>query len=448
MNFHIHRPENDVSQVWETQVERGKFVEGINGAFLVVPFQCDFCWFHNIKHCEPNMSSFSDKRLLNYIRRVNLDLIWSRAPGTHASTKTGVMNMIKSWKELGIEPPLSELGPHPVDDRVGFQLALAEVRYSQNQGINDRGHLQYDSVRKLRTAFSHLHEGSFRSSTDRLISFRNHKGDLFKLSSSPTQSYFFTLFSRGLLLRMGRQTKVNVGLDYRILLMILERLEKDYSNSLTTSEAKREIVIVATFLITGFVLALRGHEIFMVEAHGLYSHIHFGKNETDPTLNHVVIPLLGRFKNEDGSRYHLMLSVDKTNSGIEVRKWVERLALYLKKEKRLSGPAFCHLDGSSYTSVEMNHHFHSLLEDVQSCREDLLPSSVDVHEDYNIFRSLRKGSTARATDMKVPKTVIDLHNRWKTIENSRGQRSQNSMSDYYTDLRLTSNIRLQYTRAL
>ena len=186
----------------------------------------------------------------------------------------------------------------------------------------------------------------------------------------------------------------------------------------------------------------------LVEAHGLYSHIHFGKHEQDPTLNHVVIPLLGRFKNEDGSRYHLMLSVDKTNSGIEVRKWVERLALYLKNENRLSGPAFCHPNGSSYTSVEMNDHFHTLLEDVQSFREDLLPTSVDIHEDYNIFRSLRRGSTARATDMRVPKTVIELHNRWKTIENSKGQRSQNSMSDYYTDLRLTSNIRLQYTRAL
>ena len=429
-------------------MERGKFVEGINGAFLIVPFQCDLCWFHNIKRCEPNQTSYSDKRLLNYIRRANLDLIWSRAPGTHASTKTGVMNMIKSWKELGITPPLTDLGPHPVDDRVGFQLALAELKYSQNQGINTKFHLQYDSVRKLRTAFSHLHEGSFRSSTDRLISFRNHKGDLFKLSSSPTQSQFFTLFSRGLLLRMGRQTKVNLGLDYRILLVILERLESDYLNSFVTSNERREYVMIASFLVIGFVLALRGHEIFMVEAHGLYSHIHFGKHEQDPTLNHVVIPLLGRFKNEDGSRYHLMLSVDKTNSGIEVRKWVERLALYLKNENRLSGPAFCHPNGSSYTSVEMNDHFHTLLEDVQSFREDLLPTSVDIHEDYNIFRSLRRGSTARATDMRVPKTVIELHNRWKTIENSKGQRSQNSMSDYYTDLRLTSNIRLQYTRAL
>ena len=73
-------------------------------------------------------------------------------------------------------------------------------------------------------------------------------------------------------------------------------------------------------------MALRGNEIFMVEAYGLYSHLHLGSNSSGHQdthdLEHVVIPLLGKFKNEDGSRYHLMLSCNTTKSGLEVRKWV------------------------------------------------------------------------------------------------------------------------------
>ena len=186
----------------------------------------------------------------------------------------------------------------------------------------------------------------------------------------------------------------------------------------------------------------------MIEAHGLYSHLHFGATESDPSLQHVVVPLLGRFKNEDGSRYHLMLCSSITASGFKIREWVEKLSLILRSEKRLVGPAFCHKDGSSYSSTEINEKFHVLLERVRSLDDSLLPHTLDICEDFNIYRSLRRGSTARAMDTKVPKSAIDLHNRWRTTENTKGQRVGTSMSDYYTDLRLTINLRLQYTKAL
>ena len=128
-----------------------------------------------------------------------------------------------------------------------------------------------------------------------------------------------------------------------------------------------------------------------------------------------------------------MLCVERTNSGFEVRKWIDRLAFYLKNECRLVGPAFCHTDGSSYSSKEMNVHFHQLLEFIHSVREDLIPSSVDIYEDYNVFRSLRRGSTARTTGMKVPKNVIELHNRRKSTATSKGKSAQNSMSMFLVD---------------
>ena len=53
----------------------------------------------------------------------------------------------------------------------------------------------------------------------------------------------------------------------------------------------------------------------------------------DETTPHV-IPLLGRFKNEIGKRMHLMLLLNVTGLGFQVRAWVERLVRALLREGR------------------------------------------------------------------------------------------------------------------
>ena len=123
------------------------------------------------------------------------------------------------------------------------------------------------------------------------------------------------MFMRGLLLRMGRQTEVDFGLDFKILHVILDNLEEEIEEVETEEGRRRWCIMVGSFLLLGFVLSLRGNEGFMVEAHGLQSHRDCGRNEGEDS--HVVIPLLGRFKNEDGDRWHLMVAVAETNSGLD-----------------------------------------------------------------------------------------------------------------------------------
>jgi len=43
--------------------------------------------------------------------------------------------------------------------------------------------------------------------------------------------------------------------------------------------------------------------------------------------HYVMIPLLGRFKNEDGERYHLAPLAYETASGIKIGLWVNRLMM-------------------------------------------------------------------------------------------------------------------------
>lgn len=103
--------------------------------------------------------------------------------------------------------------------------------------------------------------------------------------------------------------------------------------------------MIGAFLITTFVSALRGNEVFMVDAYALQTHIHYGTSELDVNMKHVVVPSLRRFKNEDGEKWHMLLSVDKTESGLEVRKAILRLVSLFLKEGRKEGPAFCDKNG-------------------------------------------------------------------------------------------------------
>ena len=217
LDFYVHQEQNEVSLSWVKRGDERRFQEGIDGAYLMIPFQCDWCWFRCLEDRDPKHQSYQDNRILGYIRRVNLDLIWSRAPGTIASVRDNVKMIIKMWRELGISIDLPSLGPWPIHDRVGFRVALAQVRYSQRPGSNLNTHLQFDSVRKLRTAYSHLHGIASCINDADPRGFKGMKGEVFMMTNCPTDSKFFQHFTRGLLLRLGRQTKSNWGLDVKML---------------------------------------------------------------------------------------------------------------------------------------------------------------------------------------------------------------------------------------
>ena len=191
-----------------------------------------------------------------------------------------------------------------------------------------------------------------------------------------------------------------------------------------------------------------GYVIFLVEAEGLVQMIDKGRIEDEEKLHHVVIPLLGRFKNEDGERWHLMVSVSTTSSGIQARKWIERLSEVLARERRGLGPAFCDSRGEMIRYAWFDEKLVEEVKRVQLSHSNLIDESIDVAEHFSIYRSIRKGSTARAIDMQVDPITIDLHNRWRTIESRGGSKATKSMKDYYSDLRLVINSRLAYSRAL
>ena len=72
--------------------------------------------------------------------------------------------------------------------------------------------------------------------------FKGIKGEVFAASNCPTDSKLFQFLTRGLLLRLGRQTKSNWGLDYKILHAILAKLELELVDAETW---KKSSVIIS-----------------------------------------------------------------------------------------------------------------------------------------------------------------------------------------------------------
>lgn len=134
--------------------------------------------------------------------------------------------------------------------------------------------------------------------------------------------------------------------------------------------------------------------------------------------------MMGRFKGETGERNIMRVLVNETNSGMRIEQWVNRLVRVLMVERRnlldKPGPAFCDEHGSVLSYSYINDLFHEELTKIQETHPDLIPTDVIVSDAYNIYRSLRRGATPRATELNYSETLINLHNRWRVTQSNKG----------------------------
>ena len=114
-------------------------------------------------------------------------------------------------KELGLPPVQIKVGPWPVVDNCGFQVAIEKLRSSQLPGKNAATYTQFDSIRKLRGAYLTAYEASPARCFDNKC-FNSDKGQFFSIIKSETQSKLFTMFMHGCeKQRMGRLVNQNLG---------------------------------------------------------------------------------------------------------------------------------------------------------------------------------------------------------------------------------------------
>jgi len=144
------------------------------------------------------------------------------------------------------------------------------------------------------------------------------------LNSGGTDTRLFRKFIAGLERRMGRFVRQNSGIAIDVLLKVFENYERELSWSSLTKERSREIIMAGAGFACLFCAALREGELLLVEASELCRRIREGKSH--PKHPFVVVPLMGRFKGENGERNLMFLLANRTKRGIEMRRWLERLS--------------------------------------------------------------------------------------------------------------------------
>jgi len=75
--------------------------------------------------------------------------MWSSEPSVVKATWKNLEKGRKISAEFGLPPVDIPVGPWPVADSCGYQIAIEILRASQNPGRNAASYTQFDSVRKL-----------------------------------------------------------------------------------------------------------------------------------------------------------------------------------------------------------------------------------------------------------------------------------------------------------
>jgi hypothetical protein len=116
------------------------------------------------------------------------------------------------------------------------------------------------------------------------------------------------MFMKGCEKWMGRLVKQDLGISFEMLREILKIYEEELTDDNVSNKRKHFIVVCSGAFVILWAGALRGGEIFMLESSELVRRRDDGRDKERD--GHVIIPLMGRFKNETGERNLLMVLVN------------------------------------------------------------------------------------------------------------------------------------------
>ena len=417
--------------------DQDRFKVGRDGDHLMTLFQCDECHFGNVMK-RVSGSNPVDELARSLIRRANLDSMWSRERSTvYGNMREGSRCVLKG-RMAGIQDPYPARGPARYDDGWGMATAMVMLLRSLDAGKN-ASTIQFDTARGVRTHMSNYWHSSATGMEAVLVS---SDGTISDVSNAPTNSFWFRRFIRGCHRRMGDIWKPNRPLLIEELKACLAILEEDWN---IYSKMKRPDVKgmlraarTATMLISGFFAALRGEEICRVDVGSM--RLHWDESQNHPGAPHVPLMMAGRFKGDHTEKLFCQPLANVTKTGINIKLWTERTLQVLDAVGIKAGPMFRDSTTKRYrkaTISDLDVDFHWILKRVQKKHPTMLPSTgsnkVDIINDFSVMRSLQRGATAHACNMKVPESVVEANNRWRKHMRSKGMRPQMSMMKRYSD---------------
>jgi hypothetical protein len=111
--FHINQlNDEDGNPMYDCESDNARYKQGVDGAHLMIPFQCDLCVYRTLFKRDPT-STVADIENLRVIRRMNLDAIWSREPSTITKNYLSVNLLISSCEATFYKSRTTSLDTKP-----------------------------------------------------------------------------------------------------------------------------------------------------------------------------------------------------------------------------------------------------------------------------------------------------------------------------------------------
>ena len=248
--------------------------------------------------------------------------------------------------------------------------------------------------------------------------------------------------------RMGDLTVQDEAMSMDLLLAIMELFERDFEEAGDDLDRQEEVIFPATFCVVGYCAGLRGEEIPLMDLCDTIRYYDVGINHPNAELRHVVVPLIGWFKSELGEKAHLMPLAPVTASGVPVARWVKRVIDWYQKKSILRGPVFRDKEGEAVRASDYDFEICTWIAKVQATRPGIVQPDVDVFDRYSMRRSLWRGSDSQAIAQGIDEVVIELNNRWRRVEQARGQKPKMRMIQHYAEIKILLPALLRYSKAL
>jgi hypothetical protein len=255
---------------------------------------------------------------------------------------------------------------------------------------------------------------------------------------------------------MGYIIKQDKALGIDILKALITHWISEIEISEIGTWRRWKLCMALTYTTISFVASLRGAEGLKLDLNRLK--FYFSNNtdkkvigKSNKTPPHVIMPLRGRFKGEQGERCHLLPLAIESKSGIKIKSTLELLLQAREDMPHLTSSwAFVDQHNQKLSFATMNDLFHQGLEDIKEndFQDNLGLRLVDIREEYSINRSCRRGSATHAQNQNIPESIIRMQNRWSMVEHAKGRRPTFNMIETYSDIEHLIPAVIQYSGQL
>lgn len=342
--------------------------------------------------------------------------MWSR----EASTVNGNLSSLKrahlTKKKFRLKTLFPQMGPFPLDDSMGMGEAIAVLDGSLDKGKCD-AFVQWATLRKTRSRLTDIGQASLCGLADSIGACEQSR---LWMSGAPTHSFFFFRFMMGLHRRIGEIVKPDEPITIDILHAILRILETECLRASSSDAPNRmdklmDVSRIGAWHVIGFCASSRGEEMpLMIELAGTKESLRHLNTPPPGQVPHSRVVITGPTKNnrEQGRKFFLPIAAVTEGTNVPAGKWVQRSMAAIGRSGRTTGPLFQKLLDAPKMK-EFGEEFMNPLEVASTVKPNPFPSKINIREDFGICRSLRRGSTAHATNVKVRTPVIDSVNQWR-----------------------------------